>query len=75
MGISRSLRTFLGQPPPLVQLELLVVARALDRRVTPGAREGDLHGLVEQLKALDLLDGLVRRLGPVEDYEGLALGL
>lgn len=56
-------------------LELLVVANGLDGGVAAGAREGDLHGLVEELEALDLLHGAQGGLGAVEDDEGLALSL
>lgn len=67
--------TLLGQPPPLMQLELFPVPGGGDGGVAPGPGEGELHGLVEELEALDLLDGLERCLGLVEDDEGLPLRL
>lgn len=68
-------RTFLGHTPPLMEFKLFPIARLLDRRVRAGAREGDLHGLLEEFEALELLDGLGGGFGAVEDDEGLALRL
>jgi hypothetical protein len=68
-------RTLLSQSPALVVLKLLVVAGALDGGVAAGAGQGDLHGLLEQLEALDLLDGALGGVGAVKDDKGLALGL
>lgn len=56
-------------------LEFLVAAGALHRGVAAGARERELHGAVEQLEALDVVDGLLGAVGVGEDDEGLALGL
>lgn len=58
-----------------MELELLVVACLLDRGVASGAGEGELHGLVEEVEALDFLYGLQGGLGLLEDDEGLALSL
>lgn len=58
-----------------MQLELLFVSRAGDGGVAARSGKSDLHGLIEELEALDLLDGLEGGLGLVEDDEGLALGL
>lgn len=58
-----------------MKLELLLVASLLNRRVASGAGECEVHGLVEEVEALDFLDGLEGRLGVLEYDEGLALGL
>lgn len=81
VGIQRSQRicialpTFLGQPPSLVQLELLLIPRARDGGVAPCPRKCNLHGFLKELKALDLLDGLKSRLWLLKDDERLALSL
>lgn len=67
--------TFLRRPPPLVQLQGLLVLKLLHRRVAPGPRQRDLHRLVEEIKPVGLLDGAARRVGVVVDYERLALRL
>lgn len=67
--------TLLSDTSALVELELLVVAGLLNRGVASGASEGELHGLVEEVEALDLLDGLQGGLRLFKDDEGLALGL
>ena len=56
-------------------LELVLVACALHRGVAPGAGPSNLHGLVKELEAVGFVDGLLGRLGVLEDDEGLALGL
>ena len=53
----------------------MVVAGGLDSGVTSSAGKGDVHGLVEQLETLDLLDSLDGRLGLLEDDESLPFGL
>lgn len=56
-------------------LKVVVVAAGLDGGIAARPGQGELHGLLEQLEALDLLDGAEGRLGLVEDDKGLALGL
>lgn len=68
-------RTLLRDTTALVRVKLLRVARPQHRGVAPGARQRDLHRLLEEFEALDLLDGGVCRLGLVEHDKGLALGL
>jgi hypothetical protein len=59
----------------LVRIELCLVSGHLDCRIAARAGQLDLHGLFEELKAIDLLDGRCRGLGTLEDDKGLALGL
>lgn len=75
MNVNEALRTFLGDASALVGVELLLVARALDSDVAASTRQGEVHGLVEELEALDLLDRFQSRLLVVEDDKRLALGL
>ena len=56
-------------------LELVLVACALHRGVAPGPGPSDVHGLVKELEAVGLVNGLLGRLGLLEDDESLALGL
>lgn len=58
-----------------MRVKLLFAASQLHGGIAPGARQRDMHRLLEQLEALHLLDGGQRRLGLIEDDEGLALGL
>lgn len=67
--------TFLGQPPALVHFELLLVPFALHRDITFGLCIVDYHRLVEELEALDLLQGQRSRFFAVIDYECLTLRL
>lgn len=56
-------------------VKLLLVASLHHGGIAPGARQRKMHWLLEELEALDVLDGCLRRLGAVEDDKGLALGL
>lgn len=56
-------------------LKLVLVAGAQHSRIAPRAGEGDNHGLLEELEALDLVDGLCSGLWVFKDDKGLALGL
>lgn len=67
--------TLLRHTPALVRVKLLRASSTQHCGVAPGACQCDLHRLLEELKALDLLDGGVRRLGFVEDDKGLTFGL
>jgi hypothetical protein len=58
-----------------VCVKLLLVARLHHRGIASGARQCELHRLVEELKAMDVLDGGLRRLGLVKDDKSLTLGL
>jgi hypothetical protein len=58
-----------------VCVKLVLVARLHHGGIAAGARQGELHRLLEKLKALNLVDGCLCRLGLVEDDKGLALGL
>lgn len=66
---------FLGHAPALVCVKLVLVARLEDRGVAPGPRQRQVHGLLEQLEALDLVDSGLGGFRLVEDDKGLALGL
>jgi hypothetical protein len=68
-------RAFLGHAPALVRVKLVLVAGLEDGGVAPGSGQRQVHGLLEQLEALDLVDGGLGGLGLVEDDKGLALGL
>jgi hypothetical protein len=68
-------RTLLCDAPALVGVEIFIAARLNHGGIAPGAGEGDLHRLVEELEALDIGDGGHGRLGGVKDDKGLALGL
>lgn len=57
-----------------MQLELVVISCGLYRRVALGSREGKLHGFVEKLESLDLLDSLMSGLRIFENNERLTLG-
>lgn len=74
-NINAQARTLLRGPPPLVQLQRLVVLEPLHRRVAPRPRQRDLHRLVEQVEAVRLVDGLARRVRAVVDDERLPLRL
>lgn len=58
-----------------MSLQLIVAAFPLNCRITPGFRIVQDHGLVENIEAIDFLDGAGRGLDVIEDDEGLALGL
>ena len=58
-----------------MQLEVLVIAGALDGGIASGSGEGDLHGLVEQFETLNLFDSLKGGLGLLKYNEGLTLCL
>jgi len=58
-----------------VRVELVLIARLENCGITAGACQGNLHRLIEEFEALDLLNGGVCRFGLVEDDKGLALGL
>lgn len=73
--MGREIRTFLSQSPPLVQLKLILIPRLQNRSVAPRPRKRELHRLVKDLEALDLLDGLDGGLGAVEHDERLSLRL
>lgn len=68
-------RAFLGHAPALVRVKLFLVARLEDRGIAPGPRQRQVHGLLEQLEALDLVDSGLGGFRLVEDDKGLALGL
>lgn len=55
-------------------LKLVVASAPLDMRIAARLRKRQLHGLLEQIEALDLVDGSLRRLDRVEDDEGLPFG-
>ncbi len=74
-GASEGKRTLLRNTPALVGIELIFVARLHHGGVAAGARQGDLHRLVEEIEALDVGDGGGGRLGGIEDDKRLALGL
>lgn len=67
--------TFLSNAPALVLVKLFLVASLDNRGVAPRLRHGHDHGLLEQLEALEFLDGGLGRLGLVKDHKSLALGL
>lgn len=67
--------TLLSNAPALVLVKLLLVASLNNRSVAPRPRQGHHHGLLEQLEALEFIDGSLSRLGFVKDHKGLALGL
>jgi len=67
--------TLLGHPAALVGVKLVLVARLQHGGIAAGAGQGELHGLVKELEALDVVDGGEGGLGGVEDNKGLALGL
>lgn len=58
-----------------MRVKLVLVARLEDGGVAPGPRQRQVHGLLEQLEALDLVDGGLGGFRLVEDDKGLALGL
>lgn len=58
-----------------MHVKLVLVARLEDGGVAPGPRQRQVHGLLEQLEALDLVDGGLGGFRLVEDDKGLALGL
>ena len=68
-------RTLLCHAPALVAIKLVLVARLQHGSIAPGAGQGDLHRLVEELEAVDVGDRGLGRLGGVEDDKGLTLGL
>ena len=55
-------------------LKLILIPRALDTSITPRLRKSQLHGLIKQLKALHLLDRLLRALYRIKDDKRLSLG-
>lgn len=58
-----------------MHLELVGVPGRAHGGVGPRARERDLHGLVEDGEAVDLVEGAGGGVGGVEDDEGLAFAL
>lgn len=56
-------------------LKLLIIAHPLHGSITPRPRKRQLHLLAKQLKALHLIDGLLRAVYAVEDDECLSLRL
>lgn len=56
-------------------LELVVIARALDSRVTLSPRESYLHRFLKELEALNIIEGLLGTLDIGEYDECLALRL
>lgn len=58
-----------------MQLKVLLGAKPLHRGVAPRLGQGDLHGLAEQIEAVDFLCCLLRRLRGVEDDKCLAFRL
>ena len=54
-------------------LKLVLVAGAQHSRIAPSAGEGDNHGLLKELEALNLVDGLYGGLWVFKDDKGLAL--
>jgi hypothetical protein len=65
-------RTFLGQSPPLMRLQILRIPLLLHRSVTPCPSVVKHHRLLEQLKTLHFLDRALSGLSVIEDYESLA---
>ena len=58
-----------------MRLEVVCIALLQDSRITFGSRVIEDHGLIEELKALNLLDGTFGSLGFIEDDESLAFCL
>jgi hypothetical protein len=58
-----------------VCVKLLLVAILHHRGIASGARQGELHRLVEELEAMDVLNRRLRGLGLVEHDKCLTLGL
>lgn len=56
-------------------IKLVLIAGLHHGGIAAGASHRDLHRLVEELEALDVLDGSLGSLGRVENDKGLALGL
>lgn len=56
-------------------LKLILIARSLHTSITPGLRKRQLHRLLKQLKALHLINRLLRALSRIEHNECLALSL
>lgn len=69
------MRTLLRHATALVRVKFVLVARLHHGGIAAGARHGDVHWLFEELEALHILDGSLRRLGLIKDDKGLALGL
>lgn len=56
-------------------LVLVVIAAATNAGVAAGAGERELHGLIEQLEALHVVDGALDTVCILKHDERLALGL
>lgn len=67
--------THLSNTPPLVRLEILLGPVSFDGGVGPGAGQGQVDGLVKDLKALNLFYSALGGGWVVKDDKGLALGL
>lgn len=67
--------THLSDTPPLVRLEILLGPVSFDGGVGPGAGQGQVDGLVKDLKALNLFYSALGGGWVVKDDKGLALGL
>ena len=75
LGQNGEARTLLSHAPALVCVKLLLVARLHYCGITSGARQGELHRLVEELEAMNVLDGGLGRLGLIKDDKSLTLSL
>jgi hypothetical protein len=58
-----------------VCVKFLLIASLDHGGIASGARHGNVHRLLEELEALHIFDGCLRRLRAVENDKGLALGL
>ena len=58
-----------------VQIELFLVASALNSDIAASARQCEVHGFIEELEALKFLDRLESRVLGVEHDKSLTLGL
>lgn len=68
-------RTFLGQTPALMSLQFIISTLTQDRRITLRLRVIQDHRLIEELKAIHILNSAGRGLDAIEDNERLPLGL
>ena len=73
-ALASRLCTFLGQPSPLVGLELFRRSLLRHSRIASRLCVIQKHGLVEYFKPLHFLDRTLCRLGIIEHYESLAFG-
>lgn len=65
--------TLFGNAPALVLLKVLVVTLRLHGGIALRPRHGQAHRLLKQIKPLQVGNRTLRRLGVIEDDEGLAL--